>query len=332
MEKTLVQQFLDEVPSLVNLCIHYEEENIDEDYKKRLAEAIKSRWEQLPDYDFNSMYDEVSDRVEELSRENRAEKYVYSLITPFNKYSETFHGVEIIRYSKESIDRIKGMDGSEPMIKDLQKQIHNVEQRAQKFFDIVHTMEYERDEIEDVFFEVVNCIVRGYANMLDAALAVNQMDLAKFQDECGVCIKSIWKETRAFEISEFVGSLTLADKYLAKLGNTKEVKYELPDVLDTKLARTTFKKCIDKGWMIKTDKGFLWKGIKDCKGEISQLAYLCGRIYGYKYGIDGNHGKEIPTKELSKLFNEPNIYKHLMQAYTAKKTQIWRTIIDNLFD
>lgn len=108
---------------------------------------------------------------------------------------------------------------------------------------------------------------------------------------------------------------------------------DLPDVLNTKLAVSIFSKCIQKGWMKKTDSGYHWIGIKRCNGSKSQLAYLCGKIYGFKSnGISGNSGNEFPNDELCQLFNENNIYKSLVQVYSAKKPQKWRGKIDELFD
>lgn len=226
MEKTLVQQFLDEVPALVNLCIDYEEAP-NEAYKKRLAEAIKSRCEHLPDYDYNAMYDEVSEKIDELSRDNRAEKYVYSLITPFEKYSEAFYGIQIIRLSKESIDQIRDLKGAEGMIQNYEDQIHKTEQRNQMFFDRFHTFDYELDDTEKVFFNLI-LDIHWYANMLDAALVVNHMDLAKVQEVCGVWIKNFAikdnPKFRATETSTYIGSFTLAESYYVRLFNNNGAK------------------------------------------------------------------------------------------------------------
>ena len=107
---------------------------------------------------------------------------------------------------------------------------------------------------------------------------------------------------------------------------------KLVGVLDTLLARTIFPKCIEKGWMHETESEYHWDGIENCRGRIAQLAYLCGRIYGFKYdGSGGNKGTSFPGKELDKLFGEKSLEKQLVQVYAADKPQKWRTLIDELF-
>lgn len=132
-----------------------------------------------------------------------------------------------------------------------------------------------------------------------------------------------------YKVNEVEETLNSLYKFAGGNVGNKQV---LPDILDTKLARTIFTKCIEKGWMTKTDKGFHWNGIPECAGRISQLAYMCGRIYGYKYSVNGNVGKEFPEYALCKLFGEKKLYIQLEQVYHAQKPQKWREIIDELFD
>lgn len=225
MEKTLVKQFLDVVPALVRMCIDYVEEE-DSQYKTQLATAIKSGWEELPDYDFHSMYDEVCECLEKLLKDGTEKRYAYSLITPFREYSEAFYGDEIIRLSKESIAQLKGVEGSDKMIRTYEEQIEDAESRAEKFFEIIHTAEYDRDDTEIIFFELVNGYIHWYGNMLDAAFAVNGINIDTIQEECGVCVKYIWNrgnpKFRMIEIAGYVGSFRLAESYLEKLVNDKQ--------------------------------------------------------------------------------------------------------------
>lgn len=106
---------------------------------------------------------------------------------------------------------------------------------------------------------------------------------------------------------------------------------KLHDVLNISLACSTFDKAIERGWMKKTENGYCWSGI-GVRGRIAQLAYMCGRIYGYKHSVSGNVGKEFPDKELCELFNETKIYNQLVQVYAAQKPQKWRATIDELFE
>lgn len=118
--------------------------------------------------------------------------------------------------------------------------------------------------------------------------------------------------------------------------DTKPEPQQLPDSLNTLTAQVIFGKAIFEGWMRKTSWGFEWLGIDGKKGVGSkgQLAYLCGRVYGYKYGntFSGNVGDRVPYEALQALFNVSRLDRALRQVYEAKKEQPWRGKIDGLFE
>lgn len=106
----------------------------------------------------------------------------------------------------------------------------------------------------------------------------------------------------------------------------------LPKELDTKRARKYFSKAIEKNYIEKINNGkFHWIGT-DNKGNRSELAYFCGKIYNYKHSISGNAGENFPENALNNLFGVKRLYSSLTQVYNAKKNQKWRTLIDELFE
>lgn len=106
----------------------------------------------------------------------------------------------------------------------------------------------------------------------------------------------------------------------------------LPKELDTRKARQYFAKAIKKNYMVKVDNGkFRWVGTND-KGNRSELAYFCGRIYGYEYSVSGNVGMNFPEDSLNNLFGVTRLYSSLTQVYNAQKPQKWRSLIDELFE
>lgn len=106
----------------------------------------------------------------------------------------------------------------------------------------------------------------------------------------------------------------------------------LPKDLDTKRARIYFAKAIKKKYMERVDNGkYRWIGTNN-KGNRSELAYFCGKIYGYEYTISGNAGENFPEKSLNELFGVTRLYSSLTQVYNAQKPQSWRALIDELFE
>jgi hypothetical protein len=105
----------------------------------------------------------------------------------------------------------------------------------------------------------------------------------------------------------------------------------LPKDLDTPRARIFFPKAIEKQYMAIEKGKFHWIGTND-KGNISELAYFCGKVYNYKYTISGNAGEDFPEESLNKLFGVKRLYSSLTQVYNAQKPQRWRSLIDSLFE
>lgn len=106
----------------------------------------------------------------------------------------------------------------------------------------------------------------------------------------------------------------------------------LPKELDTKMARKYFARAIEKKYMEKSNDGkYRWIGTND-KSNRSELAYFCGKIYGYVHSINGNAGKNFPEDSLNKLFGVTRLYSSLTQVYNAQKAQRWRSLIDDMFE
>ena len=111
----------------------------------------------------------------------------------------------------------------------------------------------------------------------------------------------------------------------------------LVPVLDTPMARQIFGKAIKKGYMKKhaVANMFEWIGVVS-RGRNVQLAYLCGKIYGYHYSktYHGNTGNQFPETELKELFGIGNLQQSLFQFYDrqATKQQKWIDTLDKLFE
>ena len=90
-------------------------------------------------------------------------------------------------------------------------------------------------------------------------------------------------------------------------------------------------KAVSKGWIAKEGNKLTWLGIGG-KAHLSQLAYFCGKVFGYRHSVNGNAGTEFPKNELEELFGVKNLYSLLRQVHEAKGKQKWRACIDELFE
>lgn len=110
-----------------------------------------------------------------------------------------------------------------------------------------------------------------------------------------------------------------------------ETGWPLSGSLDTKRAWSYFEKAVSKGWIAKEGNKLTWLGIGG-KAHQSQLAYFCGKVFGYRHSVNGNAGTEFPKNELEELFGVKNLYSLLRQVHEAKGKQKWRACIDELFE
>lgn len=108
---------------------------------------------------------------------------------------------------------------------------------------------------------------------------------------------------------------------------------QLPDELNTETAQAAFGKAIEKRWMnIEQDGKPKWVGFGK-KGRKAQWAYLCAKIWGYKYSATkGNIGGSVPYEALELFFGETRLDRAVQQVFEATKPQPWRLQIDALFE
>ena len=124
---------------------------------------------------------------------------------------------------------------------------------------------------------------------------------------------------------------TQKGEFVKESDTQSETRLPLPKSLDTQRAKTYFQKAIDNG-LLKLENGkFSWIQIGN-RGGKSQLAYFCGKVYGYKHSINGNVGTSFPEEDLNALFGIKRMQSLLQQVYEATKKQLWRRSIDELFE
>ena len=123
---------------------------------------------------------------------------------------------------------------------------------------------------------------------------------------------------------------------------------ELPELLDTTLkARQVFTEAIARGWMHTNESGgYEWNGISE-RAKYRQLAYMCGKIYGYippsEYG-NNYQGEQVPWSDLESFFGlDEKIWKngkyqkrcslsHEISGVYEANSRIpqWRKVIDKM--
>lgn len=99
-------------------------------------------------------------------------------------------------------------------------------------------------------------------------------------------------------------------------------KLQLPPELDTERARKYFARAMEIGWINRTSTGYEWT-YGGQRGRLVRLGYFVEKVY-----CPANSG-QLPEKALNRLFGVERISSVITQMHSAKRTQQWKTEIDN---
>ena len=222
-------------------------------------------------FDLHQIWEEITTNLDEPMSDQQRERYCYSLITPFEAYNNNYR-----TFTGEELSTL--------------------------------------DEIEKCLLEL-QTIISQYANMLDGAFVMFGLDLKQLQKKCGMELKRYWggdvaMSMRAFDISKYVGTMTLAQEYLSRLPEPEEqpepqqgeqkLKDLLPEQLKSDEAVNIFQKGIDNKFIEKGIDGLCWKDTKQL------LAYFAEKIsnrFSLTNRIDKDGNNTIDWKTFETIFN-----------------------------
>lgn len=215
MSRDLEKAFLEQGRRLFELCRLYIDGGLRPEEKDRLAKEIEDAFDKWEEADNRALFEEITANLEEPMSEQQRERYCFSLLTPFGEYSSTLYPKWLIDKTQESINIELGRGGD---ISYLEREIDNVNRKAEKYRDLVDYCGLEGDIVERDFHYFAHKVSVEYGILLDAAFVMHGLDLKQLQNKCGVWIKQNWQhELRVLDVGHYVGSEALAEKYLSRL-------------------------------------------------------------------------------------------------------------------
>ena len=294
MSRDLEKAFTEQARQLFGLCSLYLDGSYSPDDKDSLLEQITDAFDNWR-VDLRALFEEIIANLEEPMSEQQRERYCFSLITPFEAFSNTLYPKWLISKSQESIDRLQGVDGADKMVSIFEKQIEEANRRAKEYWSLGYSINglTATDEAKSVFFELAQ-IITSYGNMLDAAFVLNGLDLKHLQEMCSVWVKQFIGgdcaiPVRALQIKYYIGSEALAEEYLRRL------LQEQPEP-QRKDLHYYCQRAIEKGYLVKADGGY-----KRATWSKALLAYFLKHFLN----TDGT----FPDKEYCVMFGESRLSK-----------------------
>ena len=169
----------------------------------------------------NPLMEEIDKNLQECTTNKKRERYLFSLLKPFKGLSDVFIPISAL---KRLDDQIKEADilyrqngGSQAELNELVQKYEDEKKQ------ILHTQEFFMNMIQQYSIpekSIEVCLRRFvaikdvFADMLDALLLENGIDLMKLQKESGIYLKS---DRDIEEVARYVGSVELTQKYIDEL-------------------------------------------------------------------------------------------------------------------
>lgn len=255
IEKTFFKAF--ELGGVVDACIEVIAQKYDLGYLPQEGEVLDEKWQNyynvvLPKkildgtesfddtvirYLDSPLIDEIENNLNECQTDTQKERYLFSLLKPFNKLCSTYDPIAKIKRLQAAIEKCnqdKAFWENNSDCKDntghqidtegqiracidmgirYQDEIERLNYISHQFYKITGQQINTRGTVESCL-ESFRSLVWLFANRLDALLLTYNIDLMKLQEDCGIYLKSYRVIT---DVDYYIGSIELAQKYIEAL-------------------------------------------------------------------------------------------------------------------
>lgn len=255
MNKTIEQTFFKafEFGGVVDLCIRYFQEKYDLGCYPKKHKELPPKWEEyyyieLPEIilketerfdDCSLVYkspliDEIEKNLQECTTTKEQDRYLFSLLTPFKRFSDIFLPIATINRLEKDIekykqkkefwqnseagDKAKQIEACDWFIERREKEIERTYYIERRFMEIINEKN-EKNTVECCFGMFFSIAMR-FADRLDALLLTYGIDLMRLQKESGIYLKT---HRNVVDVDTYIGSIELAQKYIDELPKSNTI-------------------------------------------------------------------------------------------------------------
>ncbi len=235
MDKTIEAEFFKayELFGIVDICIEllnaYAVDCIDEGECDDWITISRAKvFKGIKEFNFDviigqhsSLIEEINSNLKECTTSKEREKYLFSLLKPFKRIGDIFTPIAALKRidnkMKETLCHADGdiQENKNELIKKYEDEKQQILHTQGMFINMINQAATSRD-----YNSIEYCLCKfwlarnKFANMLDALLLENGIDLMKLQEESGIYLKS---DRDIEEIARYVGSVELTQKYIDEL-------------------------------------------------------------------------------------------------------------------
>jgi hypothetical protein len=193
------------------------------------------------------LMDEIGSNLGACKDAAATERYVFSILKHFARYSEAFRPTSQMNSLRKMLEHeaaASGAGGSETTAL-LKEQLERTKQNADRMYKVV--VMAPKDAVEKCLYYYFE-VAQTFAVRLDALLLSHGYDLMRLQRKCTITLQP---SRFVPQLSSYLGSREMVEHYLAAL--PKDTKSSIPDgkrlmnTLDTKEARALLDAAKDDG-------------------------------------------------------------------------------------
>lgn len=213
--------------------------------------------------------EEIEANLNERNNETDRERYLFSLLSPFENTISFCYPIANIERLEKAINECKASNDQSEACAYYQKELDRIKYIQEHLIDLSRR-KHEKGTIEYCFMRWLRS-AQSFSDRLDALLLTYGIDLLELQKRSGIYIKP--KCRSIADVACYIGSYELAQHYINALPQHEEADNSIPQELNTAKAREVLKRGIDAGLL---DSNFQPINSKMTKGQMKIFAICAG--------------------------------------------------------
>jgi hypothetical protein len=220
--------------------------------------------------------EEIEANLNECKSEADRERYIFSLLCPFESTISFCFPITSIERLEKAISECKSSNGQSEAYAYYQKELDRIGHIQDRLKDLCW-QKHEKGTVEYCFMRWFGS-AKSFSDRLDALLLTYGIDLLELQKKSGIYITP--KCRSIADVAYYIGSNELAQHYINALPKCEEADNGIPQELNTVKAREVLKRGIDEGLL---DSKFQPINDKMTKGQMKIFALCAGIECKIKY-------------------------------------------------
>ena len=216
--------------------------------------------------------EEIEANLNECKSEADRERYIFSLLCPFESTISFCFPITSIERLEKAISECKSSNGQSEACAYYQKDIDRIKHIQDRLIDLCW-QEHEKGTVEYCFMRWFRS-AKSFSDRLDALLLTYGIDLLELQKKSGIYIKP--KCRSITDVAYYIGSYELAQHYIYTLPSHSKSDTDQRNVYKS-VENNTFHTGSDEGYLTSVFSKLKDNKYIDANTDVSTWLYICGK-------------------------------------------------------